>query len=102
MGKKKKKVDTVGVRSGLLWAIISLLLFFALRYGLEVSLLFATVCGFSVCFILRWWQSEEGPQAKLHPFAKLQRTQPKQRYPGLKDIAERQNRRSTLNKRRQR
>ena len=77
MGKKKKKAETVGVRSGLLWAIASLLMFAMLRYGLAISLLFSVITGFSVGFILRWWKNEEGPRAKLHLFANLKKAEPK-------------------------
>lgn len=101
MGKEKKKVETTGVRSGLLWAIVSLILFFTLRYGIFVSLFFATLTGFSVGLILRWWHSSEGPRTKLHLFAQLEKRPQKKRYPGLKEIAEYQSRRGSLNQRRQ-
>ena len=101
MGKKKKKAETVGVRSGLLWAIASLLMFAILRYGLAISLLFSVITGFSVGFILRWWKNEEGPGAKLHPFENLKKAKPKKRYPGLEEAAARQSRRGSLNQRRQ-
>ena len=99
--KKKKKAETVGVRSGLLGAIASLILFFALRYGMLVSLLFAVITGFSVGFILRWWNSTEGPRAKLHLFSNLKQDKPKKRYPGLQEAALRQSRRGSLNQNRQ-